>query len=248
MPWAQEAGKRDEKVGSKPKDWPQGKQADEISSFEYWINTHTLEIPQTKNRRVPLPWHKGAVNGIKSDLDNSFITYSATKKKYRLEIDFGKQWLLGQLQSPPHSLLCDTGVDLQTVSFASGHSIRWHWRDTAGGKGPWSPGSRAIPSCCYSSHCQHVPVWPAPCKSQWCTFSSYAGPRGSFPKCTGTPIHDFLPVPWLWHLSTLQPAGHTSPSMRPNLSLVGRERAHPSLSLPWVLSLSWQVMATPCSC
>lgn len=86
MPWAQEAGKRDEKVGSKPKDWPQGKQADEISSFEYWINTHTLEIPQTKNRRVPLPWHKGAVNGIKSDLDNSFITYSATKKNTGLRL------------------------------------------------------------------------------------------------------------------------------------------------------------------
>lgn len=40
---------------------------------------HSLEIPQAKNR-VPLPWYKGAVNGIKSGSDNSFIPYSAPKK------------------------------------------------------------------------------------------------------------------------------------------------------------------------
>lgn len=69
------------------------------------------------------------------------------------------------------------------------------------------------------------------------------------------------PNPWLPTVSLtpcLPPHGGTSArciqrathplQWDPNLSLAGRERARPSLSLPWVLSLSLQVTAAPCSC
>lgn len=96
--------------------------------------------------------------------------------------------------------------DLQTVSFASGHSIRWHWRDTAVGKGPPSPGSRAFPSC-----------------SSWATVSTCLcgrHPEAAFPSALAhqptLPTVSLLPcLPPDWHLSMLHPVSHTSPSMRP---------------------------------
>lgn len=70
-----------------------------------------------------------------------------------------------------------------------------------------------------------------------CTFSTGAGPRGSFPKGTGTQpmtsyrFPDALPATSWWHLGTLHPVGHTSPSMRPEPQLL----VLPSLEMYWPL-------------
>lgn len=41
--------------------------------------------------------------------------------------------------------------------------------DTAGGKGPRVSWPQSLSLVRLLSHCQHAPVWPAPCESQWCT-------------------------------------------------------------------------------
>lgn len=113
--------------------------------------------------------------------------------------------------------------------------------DTAGGKGPRSPGSRACPSCGYwatvstrLSGRHHVkPVVHSP---------AVQAPEAAFPSAlapqpmTSYSFPDAPPATWLWHLSTLHPAGHTSPSMRPESQPCGQgkgsSKSVPSLGAP----------------
>lgn len=51
------------------------------------------------------------------------------------------------------------------LSFAGGHSVWWHRRDTAGGRGLGLL-VQSLSLVLLLSHCQHVPVWPAPGESR----------------------------------------------------------------------------------
>lgn len=222
-------------------------QPDEINSFEEWNGMHTLEVSQNKNR-VPLPWCKEAVNGIKSGSDTGFIPYSATKKNTGLCVilENNGYWISCKFTLLP---FCGTGVvtykhfSFPVDSFRHCHLValeghcKW--------KGPpvsWSQSSSLL---LLLSHCQHVTFLPAggfSASNVWKpvvhTLQSCAGAFLS--SVTGTPASGFLELPChpACHLKTMAPQqiASTHPLQWDlHLSLAGRERALPSLSLPWVL-------------
>lgn len=147
----------------------------------------------------------------------------------------------------------DTGVvAYKLFSFASGHNTRHYPKVALEGhcKGLRVSWFHSFSHLLLQCHCQHVTFLPAGrfstsnvWKSHWHTFTGVLlAPRS----VNGIPASDFLEFPWhpachlkLWHLSKLlHPGGHTHPlPWDLNFNLVGRERALPSLSPPWVLSV-----------